>query len=143
MSDSEIVNRDDIRMAQFAEGSSFTFESFRELRIVGSLPSLIDGSHSALPYQLDNIQLRKLFGQFIDRWSGCEPWRSSRVGRRSRLISRFASDFQQTGRAQTARKFVDYGSVTFGTSSRHFRFRVRQNVVSTGLIRKILSQLQS
>ena len=37
LTNTKIVNRDDIRMAQFAEGSCFAFESFREFGIVGSI----------------------------------------------------------------------------------------------------------
>jgi hypothetical protein len=78
----EVVDRDDVRVAQLREGAGFTEEPLGERRILAhfrrqhferdraiesDLPRLVNGPHAALADELHNFELREVRGEFFER----------------------------------------------------------------------------
>ncbi len=109
-----IVDRHDARMAEHGHGPGLLGEPLGKGRILADrgredlqrhqpveafLPGLVDHAHPAAAYQLQDLQVREVRGQFRGRGRQC----SRRAGCCSRGGLRFQSPFQEARRAESPR----------------------------------------
>ena len=116
----EIMNADDVGVIQPGQCFGFPREAFGETRIIRGvrlndlqgdqpikalLPSFVNGSHSAITKQVENLELRKSIGQFV-RFGRNETHGIPGLGQRRVLRREFGqaqAGTQQAIRAQARR----------------------------------------